>query len=77
LQVEVAASQEALRQAVQRYGVGLAINLDVLNAETQLLSSQLSLAQGIQRGTLHLIDGEALFVTLLPWLDERARRRVE
>jgi outer membrane protein TolC len=45
LEVEVAASQEALRQAVQRYGVGLAINLDVLNAETQLLSSQLSLAQ--------------------------------
>jgi outer membrane protein TolC len=45
LEVEVNASQEALRQAVQRYGVGLAINLDVLNAETQLLASQLSLAQ--------------------------------
>jgi len=44
LQTEVAASQEALRQAVQRYGVGLAINLDVLNAETQLLSAQLNLA---------------------------------
>ena len=45
LQIETAASQEALRQAVQRYGAGLAINLDVLNAETQLLNSQLSLAQ--------------------------------
>lgn len=45
LETEVAASQEALRQAVERYHVGLAINLDVLNAETQLLSAQLSLAQ--------------------------------
>jgi outer membrane protein TolC len=45
LETETAASQEALRQAVERYGAGLAINLDVLNAETQLLSSQLSLAQ--------------------------------
>jgi outer membrane protein len=45
LETEVAASQEALRQAVERYRVGLAINLDVLNAETQLLSAQLSLAQ--------------------------------
>ena len=45
LVIETAASQEALRQAVQRYGAGLAINLDVLNAETQLLNSQLSLAQ--------------------------------
>lgn len=45
LETEVAASQEALRQAVERYHVGLAINLDVLNAETQLLSAQLNLAQ--------------------------------
>ena len=45
LRTEVAASQEALRQARQRYTVGLAINLDVLNATTQLLSSQLNLAQ--------------------------------
>lgn len=45
LETSVAASQEALRQAVERYHVGLAINLDVLNAETQLLSAQLSLAQ--------------------------------
>jgi outer membrane protein len=44
LTTEVAAAQEALRQAVQRYRVGLAINLDVLNATNQLLSAQLSLA---------------------------------
>lgn len=45
LETEVGASQEALRQAVERYHQGLAINLDVLNAQTQLLSAQLSLAQ--------------------------------
>ena len=45
LAIETAASQEALRQARERYSQGLAINLDVLNAETQLLNSQLSLAQ--------------------------------
>ncbi|HEY2589146.1 MAG TPA: TolC family protein [Tepidisphaeraceae bacterium] len=45
LETEVAASQEALRQARERYTVGLAINLDVLNAITQLLSAQLSLVQ--------------------------------
>lgn len=44
LETEVAAAQEALRQAVQRYQAGLAINLDVLNAENQLLSAQLDLA---------------------------------
>lgn len=44
LDAEVAAAQEALRQAVQRYHVGLAINLDVLNATNQLLSAQLDLA---------------------------------
>ena len=43
--IEVNASQEALRQARERYNVGLAINLDVLNAITQLLTAQLSLAQ--------------------------------
>jgi outer membrane protein TolC len=44
LRIEVAASQEALRQATQRYSVGLAINLDVLTAQDTLLSSQLDLA---------------------------------
>lgn len=44
LDTEVAAAQEALRQATQRYQAGLAINLDVLNAENQLLSAQLDLA---------------------------------
>jgi outer membrane protein len=44
LRTEVAASQEALRQSTQRYGVGLAINLDVLNAQDTLLTSQLDLA---------------------------------
>lgn len=44
LNTEVAAAQEALRQAVQRYGAGLAINLDVLNATDQLLTAQLNLA---------------------------------
>jgi outer membrane protein TolC len=44
LQTEVAASQEALRQATQRYTVGLATNLDVLTAQDSLLSSQLDLA---------------------------------
>jgi outer membrane protein len=44
LQAEVDASQTALTQANERYGVGLAINLDVLNAESALLSSQLDLA---------------------------------
>jgi outer membrane protein TolC len=43
--IEVNASQEALRQARERYNVGLAINLDVLNATTQLLTAQLNLAQ--------------------------------
>jgi outer membrane protein TolC len=45
LETEVAASQEALRQARERYTVGLAINLDVINAITQLQSAQLSLVQ--------------------------------
>lgn len=44
LRAEVASSQEAYRQATQRYTAGLAINLDVINAESQLLSSQLDLA---------------------------------
>jgi multidrug efflux system outer membrane protein len=44
LRTEVAASQEALRQSTQRYTVGLALNLDVLTAENQLLSAQLDLA---------------------------------
>jgi len=44
LRTEVAASQEALRQSVQRYTVGLAINLDVLTAQDSLLTSQLDLA---------------------------------
>jgi len=44
LETEVAAAQEALRQATRRYQTGLAINLDVLNAEDQLLSAQLDLA---------------------------------
>jgi outer membrane protein TolC len=44
LRAEVAASQEALRQATQRYSVGLAINLDVLTAYDTLLTSQLDLA---------------------------------
>ncbi|HXE52357.1 MAG TPA: TolC family protein [Tepidisphaeraceae bacterium] len=44
LTTEVTASQEALRQATQRYSVGLATNLDVLTAQDQLLSSQLDLA---------------------------------
>ena len=44
LQAEVDASQTALTQANERYGAGLAINLDVLNAESALLSSQLDLA---------------------------------
>ena len=44
LQTEVAAAQEALRQSTQRYGVGLATNLDVLTAQDSLLTSQLDLA---------------------------------
>jgi outer membrane protein TolC len=44
LRSEVAASQEAYRQADQRYHAGLAINLDVINAQSLLLSSQLDLA---------------------------------
>ena len=44
LTTEVTASQEALRQATQRYRVGLATNLDVLTAQDQLLTSQLDLA---------------------------------
>lgn len=44
LQTEVAASQEALTQSTQRYGVGLATNLDVLTAQNTLLTSQLDLA---------------------------------
>ncbi|MDB5305502.1 MAG: outer rane efflux protein [Phycisphaerales bacterium] len=44
LRVEVAAAQEAYRQARQTYTAGLATNLDVLTAQDQLLASQLSLA---------------------------------
>ncbi|HWE94168.1 MAG TPA: TolC family protein [Tepidisphaeraceae bacterium] len=44
LRVEVAAAQEAFRQAQQTYTAGLGTNLDVLTAQDQLLSSQLSLA---------------------------------
>ncbi|MDB5293581.1 MAG: outer rane efflux protein [Phycisphaerales bacterium] len=44
LRVEVAAAQEAYRQAQQTYTAGLATNLDVLTAQDALLSSQLSLA---------------------------------
>jgi outer membrane protein len=44
LRVEVAAAQEAFRQAQQTYTAGLGTNLDVLTAQDQLLSSQLGLA---------------------------------
>jgi outer membrane protein len=43
LEDEVAAADEALQQAQSAYRNGLAINLDVLNAQDQLLNAQLQL----------------------------------
>ena len=56
LQTEVAASQEALRQATQRYTAGLATNLDVLTAQNTLLSSQLDLATEEFNHKIYYID---------------------
>jgi outer membrane protein TolC len=44
LQVQLAAAEEALRQAEQSYRVGLATNLERLTAQDALLSAQLQLA---------------------------------
>jgi outer membrane protein TolC len=43
LAIQVAAAQEALRQADRSYAVGLATNLERLTAQDSLLSAQLSL----------------------------------
>jgi outer membrane protein len=44
LRVELAASRDALVLAQRQFNVGLAINLDILTAQDQLLSTQLQLA---------------------------------
>jgi len=71
LKVELAASRDALVYAQQQFNVGLAINLDVLTAQDNLLSTQLALAtQEYQEKIAYLdllrVDGQLTFAAAAP-----------
>jgi len=66
LHVEVDASQEALRQAVEKYRAGLGSNLDVLTAQDTLFSSQLDLVT-------EEINYKVAYITLIRTLGQLAR----